>query len=362
MHIIFLTIGTFSQNAMMKRVKGLAPHIIAAGHQVTIVLEDTDENREYFSSVEAEKAFFSGSGIVQEIRQKVRMIRNRSPDVVYACGWGLRNGAALMGNTSIIEHAEMLSSFPSAERGTILRGKDYLMEWISITCADGLVLASEYLFRNYQNNYLSRDNKMLRLPYGLEGSKVTGKGGIEKKEVTRVVYMGTLRASYGIFDIVDSVPHLLDAGDPVEYMILGDGPERKEAIARAQSLGVKEYIRFEGYVSEDVLEERLASADVFLAPMFDTVKDKARCPSKIPMYMRYQKPIVSCRVGEVPTYLAEDGYYYAPGEPKSMAKQILKAAQVRTPINYDIEKFRWKQLSKKFITWLDKEIDPQQHD
>ncbi|MCS4114600.1 glycosyltransferase involved in cell wall biosynthesis [Salinibacter ruber] len=355
-----MTIGTFSENAAMKRVKGLAPHLLAAGHGVTIVAKDTPENRKYFSAIDAEKVFFSGPGMLQEIRQKARVLMKRCPDVVYACGWGLRNGVTLMGNTSIVEHAEVLSSFPSAERKAVLRTKDYLMEWISIFVTDGLVLASDHLLKLYQNRDIFDSVKKLKLPYGVEGFNSAGKKDAVEKGVINIVYMGTLCASYGIFDIVDSVPHVVDADIPVEYVILGDGPEREEAVNRARALGIEEYIHFEGYVDEDVLEERLASADVFLAPMFDTVKDKARCPSKIPMYMRYRRPIVTCRIGEAGAYLGDYGFYYDPGQPESMARQVLKASRVQGPVDYDLQRISWRNLSERFLTWLGEDVLPDQ--
>ncbi len=355
MEVCFSTIGTFSDNAMMKRAKGLAPHLLAAGHRVTVVAQDTAENREYFSGVEAETVFFSGSGLLSEIRQKACILQRRHPDIVYACGWGLRNLPAMLGSTAIVEHAELLS----ANRGSsaLNRQKNLLLEWASVLFADGLVLASSYLLRTYQRRDVLGRTKQLHLPYGLNLEDVPA---VQSREFegspSRVLYMGSLYASYGIFDIVDAVAHVAEAEEPVEFIILGDGPDRQEAIERARSLGIEDDIRFEGYVDEEVLDEYLASADVFLAPMFDTVKDKARCPSKIPMYMRHRKPIVTCRIGEVPEYLGDRGFYYASGDAESMAEQILRASRIRDPIDYDLQRVSWERLADEFLSWLEEDV------
>lgn len=355
MHIHFLTIGTFSENAMMKRVKGLAPHLLDEGHRVTVVAEDTAENREYFSVVEAEKTFLSSAGLLKEVWQKARVIQAQNPDVMYACGWGLRNLPALLGSTAIVEHAELLSA--NHESSALNRQKNLLLEWFSLLLADGLVLASSYLLRTYQRRDVLGRTKQLHLPYGLN---LEAAPAVQRRESesgpSHVLYMGSLYASYGIFDIVDAAARIAETEESVEFIILGDGPDRQQAIEQARSLGIENHIRFEGYVDEEVLDEYLASADVFLAPMFDTVKDKARCPSKIPMYMRYRRPIVSCRIGEVSAYLGDHGFYYSPGEPESMATQIARASRVQEPVNYDLQSVSWQHLSERFLAWLEREV------
>jgi hypothetical protein len=90
--------------------------------------------------------------------------------------------------------------------------------------------------------------------------------------------------------------------------------------------------------------------------MFDTVKDKARCPSKIPMYMRYRRPFVTCRIGEIPAYLGDHGFYYSPGEPESMATQIARASRVQEPVNYDLQSVSWQHLSERFLAWLERKV------
>ena len=199
----------------------------------------------------------------------------------------------------------------------------------------------------------------MHLPYGLnvQGRDETAQTAESNENVVRVLYMGSLYASYGIFDIVESVAHVAESDEPVEYVILGDGPDRQKATERARVLDVSEHIRFAGYVDEDVLDEYLASADVFLAPPFDTVKDKARCPSKIPMYMCHRKPIVTCRVGEAPEYLGDNGFYYTPGDPQSMARQILRASKRQDPVDYDLQSVSWKHLASRFLRWIENDLD-----
>jgi len=363
MDLCFLTIGTFSDNATMKRAAGLAPHLAAAGHQVMIVAQDTDENREYFASGDdgVEKMLLSTPSVLSELRRKARIVQGRAPDVVYACGWGVRNLPALLADVSVVEHAELPSE--NHEATAVHRKKSLLLEWLSVGLADGLVLASQYLHRRYKHRDVLGRAKQLYLPYGIDYApanlaqrEAESLNGESEDSTRRVVYLGSLYASYGIFDIVRSVPHVIDEESTIEYVILGDGPDREAAVDLAHSLNVQDRIHFEGYVDEEVLDDYLASADVFLAPMFDTVKDKARCPSKIPMYMRYRRPIVTCRIGEVPSYLGEEGYYYQPGEPRSMAREIVNALRAPSPVKYNLGRISWEHLTQHFLDWIQNDL------
>lgn len=346
---------------MMKRVAGLAPHIIACGHNVAVIAQDTDENRGYFEALKGtEQIFLSTSSVVSEIRQKALVVWERNPDVVYACGWGLRNLPAVLGNTSVVEHAELFSE--NYESTVLQRKKNLVLEWLSVWSADGLVLASQYLRNRYEKRDLLNQTKQLYLPYGTDfpatttGEYDTGNGPTNRSQEVRILYMGSLYESYGIFDIVRTVPQVVADHSLVEYVILGDGPDREAAMGLAESLGVSDHIHFEGYVDEDVLDDYLACADVFLAPMFDTVKDKARCPSKIPMYMQYRRPIVTCKIGEAPSYLGDEGYYYDPDDPESMAHEIVRASRHQGPVDYELERISWVHLADNFLTWLQEDL------
>ncbi|WP_259066446.1 hypothetical protein [Salinibacter ruber] len=117
--ICFLTIGTFSENAMMKRVKGLAPDLLDAGHRVTVVAQDTAENREYFSGVEAEKASFPSTGVLREIRLKARILLDRGSDSGLLLVFEPQVGAVLIDKNagflrgSPVTIGRMVSSFVS---------------------------------------------------------------------------------------------------------------------------------------------------------------------------------------------------------------------------------------------------------
>ena len=49
MKIAFVTFGNFDGHATLKRATGMARPLILAGHEVYLLLEDSDVNREKFN-------------------------------------------------------------------------------------------------------------------------------------------------------------------------------------------------------------------------------------------------------------------------------------------------------------------------
>ena len=87
--------------------------------------------------------------------------------------------------------------------------------------------------------------------------------------------------------------------------------------------------------------------------MNDTVQDWARCPSKLYMYLPYQKPIVTCKIGEPYEVLKNEGDYYTPSDPGSMAQTMEKLIESRkTKINIDPIEHSWETRTKQFDQWI----------
>ena len=110
--------------------------------------------------------------------------------------------------------------------------------------------------------------------------------------------------------------------------------------------------------------------------MNDTVQDKARCPSKLYMYLPYCKPIVTARIGEPFSVLGDKGYYYDCGSnaesdiiqntaitgfgPKYIEESVLSMVKVMDElvvknvdhVDYDVTAHAWQQRATELSTWL----------
>ena len=117
-------------------------------------------------------------------------------------------------------------------------------------------------------------------------------------EPFRLVYVGTMGASYDLETVVDAVRKMPD----VELDLAGAGP--KEAALCARASGCTR-IRFHGYLGEGELHSLLTQADAGLVPMFDD--SCVGVPYKLADYVAAGVPVVNTLHGETERLLAEHG-------------------------------------------------------
>ena len=117
-------------------------------------------------------------------------------------------------------------------------------------------------------------------------------------EPFRLVYVGTMGASYDLETAIDAVREMPD----VELDLAGAGP--KEAALHARASGCMR-IRFHGYLGEGELQSLLAQADTGLVPMFDD--SCVGVPYKLADYVAAGVPVVNTLHGETERLLAEHG-------------------------------------------------------
>lgn len=66
--------------------------------------------------------------------------------------------------------------------------------------------------------------------------------------------------------LLHAVARLVREGEPVEAVLVGEGPQRARLEALARELGIADRVRFAGFVSDDVLRDYYAAADAFVLP------------------------------------------------------------------------------------------------
>ena len=72
----------------------------------------------------------------------------------------------------------------------------------------------------------------------------------------------------------------------------------------------------------ETMPEILSAAHVVVVPQRDTLTAKAQFPLKLTDGMAMAKPVLSTRVGDIPTILDDTGYLVEPGSPNQIADQI----------------------------------------
>lgn len=365
MHICFITHGNIEKIATMKRATGMANYLLEYGHEVTIICSDLPENKERISfecpSVNVE--WISANSAFDELKKKNICLKKINPDLVYVCSIGIRNWVRKNKSLKayyIVEHSELPSII--LDKSKTNRLKELIIEWASVFIFDAQICASRFLEYTFQTRMskVGKNRPILYSPYAYNEDTLSIKNIPESKCLKNyegkkvILYMGTLTRNYGFFDMLVSFNNLSKKRDDIILLIMGNGRHREEGIQYIKDNSLDDKIKMLGYVSEADLPHYFSRTDVFLSPLYDTLQDKARCPSKLFMYLPFQKPIVTCAVGEAYELFGHDGFYYEPGNVDSLEESLISALK-HTGIAYpkmDLSLHSWRGRTGQFLNWI----------
>lgn len=365
MRICFITTGDF---ATIKRATGMANPLIETGNEVSIVALDCEKNRTRFAleCPEAAILYFAAGNVKREIAQKKELVKSWQPDVVYICAFVSRNFIHKKNIKTgkktlfVIEHSEL----PSAIKTTIWYKKiiAYCLEWSTVFLFDGQILASRYLENLFKNKLkkIGRKQPLLYSPYAYHREVLLSEPFLldklqkqyENKKV--ILYMGTLSINYGFLDILKAAEILNEIRNDFVILIMGAGQHKEMAKKYVAENNLTDFVKLLGYIPEEELSSYFIIADAFISPIFDTVQDKARCPSKLFMYLPFQKPIITCKIGEGKELFGENGYYYQPGSVEELAKLLNQSIDsVDLKYNIDPQNHSWNHRTNEFLNWIE---------
>ena len=364
--ICFVTTGDIKNNASSKRALGHANHLNNLGWQVYILMQDTIENK-HRVELECTKdiviKYFPTCKSSHERKIKNQIIKEINPDVLYLCAFVNRNIVARHHNCKkIVEHSEYRSSYPKFSK--CRRLLMYLQEELSVFYADGFVNASKTLNEIFEKRAkkIKRNFPMLYLPYAFHQKMcVQVAGGVpnlSKKGKRFIVFLGTLGAGYGVYTMIDAFKLLKKDYPHLNLLLLGKGPEYDDVVKYIKKEEVTDVIHSPGFIPEEDVPAYFSMADAFILPMNDNLKDWTRCPSKLYMYLPYQKPIITCKIGEPYEVLKKNGYYYIPSDVKSLYECLKKLAKTNEwTMSLDIKEHEWKSRSETLHNWISQSFD-----
>ncbi len=147
------------------------------------------------------------------------------------------------------------------------------------------------------------------------------------KRPIRFIYAGTLGASYDVGSIL-KVARNISSGD-AEFVIAGDGPERKKLEWKAKSIP---HVHFKGWLNGVRLRKELSAADIGIAAY--RKRGTQTVTYKLFDYLSAGLPIIFSLDGEMRSIIEKNdlGCYYVSENPKNLRLAIEKY------INMDPEK------------------------
>jgi glycosyltransferase involved in cell wall biosynthesis len=367
MKICFITHGDIKSIATMKRALGMANPLQGLGWEVSIIALDSEENRNRIAIECNEKIkiyYYKNCSFKEEVRVKTAMVNDIAPDFIYFCSFSFRN-RVLKGKLKskpkiLIEHSELASGIP--DNKGLKKYALLLLEYWSVYYADGLLCASRYLEREYQQRAKQLFKKKLPIlysPYAFNNDVIDSpKIRLQElnehyKNNTVLIYMGTMTRNYGLFTMLQAVELVAKEHPAVKLLLLGRGRHLEEAKTYVQEHQLEKYVEFLGYTPEDELSSYFERADAFISPLNDTVQDWARCPSKIYMYIPFRKPIFTSKIGEPKEIFGDDGLYFDTTKPETLTSLISGLIQGQLEkTDLRIEEHSWDQRSIDFTNWI----------
>ena len=358
--ICFVTTGDIAAIATAKRALGLANPLSDLGWKVHVIMEDTDENR-HRAAMECDERtgvhFLTYNSSFDERNKKSALLEEIRPDYVYLCAFVFRNIVSISFKCKkLVEHSELRSAIKDVAWWR--KGYELLSEYYSLVYADGVLNASMYLQRLNKKRagcLFRKKLPMLYFPYAYNKDvckiSVCEDGFVLRKGNGDVfiTYLGSLSRAYSTIDIVKAVKKI--GRDDIKLLLLGDGDDRQRIQDYVVENRLDKQVWMPGYVREEDISAYFSLTDVFVLPMNDTVQDKARCPSKLYMYLPYGKPIVTSKIGEPYEVLKDNGTYYDSGSVDSLSTAISVASSKKTlgmnPLCHE-----WNERAMQFDKWV----------
>lgn len=365
MKICFITTGDIKNIATAKRALGMANPLANLGWEVSILMEDTEENHHRVEMECCDKVkvyYFPHCSAFKEIKIKSKLIKEINPDYIYICAFVTRNTVGIWHRCKkLVEHSELQSGIPDMKG--LRKIHAYINEYFSIIYSDALLNASMYLqdvFKKRAKRVLKGRMPMLYFPYAysdgvmnvmeidrnkLEFSKYNGR--------KIFVFLGSIVRGYGAFTMIEAVEKIREKYPEVLLLMLGRGGSYQEACDYVEKHGLQDNIHLPGFISEEDISMYFSLTDYFVSPMNDTVQDWARCPSKLYMYLPYRKPIITCKIGEPFNVLGAEGFYYEPSSSDSLALEMEKLLESgKTEISINPLEYEWKHRTNEFDKWI----------
>lgn len=362
MHIAFVTVGNYKSHATLKRATGMTDSLQRLGHKSTVILEDHPANHAKVAAdcPEASPVYYSpGLSCLRERRLKQDLLTDLQPDVIWLCGVGLRNWVRKTHQRQLLigDHSELLSAI--TELPLLRRGWDYMSEWLHLAAFDGHVCASRYLERLYSRRLamLGKPNAVHYSPYAYSQRSHEQEHSVPVENplsLAPLMYMGSFRENYGFWDMLHVFREIHAERPSFTVEMIGRGPEESEGRRWLRTNNVDDRIRIKGFVPDEELGDYLSGASAFICPLRNTIQDTARCPSKLYMYLPYEKPIITCPIGDAYDLLGSSGVYYTPRDRKSLKQAIYHALEIPPHLpRVDPALHTWDARAESFLRWLE---------
>jgi glycosyltransferase involved in cell wall biosynthesis len=348
MHYCFFSVGSWKGNASQMRLRELGAELIKRGVRVTFLLDDVPYNRDevklpagasavYISPARGWRQFGARRGAIRRLRPDFVHVLNPSPKAYLTLR--LLPGQPLIAD---FDEWRVHLKLPAWRK------------WFQVIIdrwhrrhATALFVASHYMQRGFEEMFHVRP---VYLPYATYLEPQPADLPSPFNEPT-ALYMGNMFPTYDQDLVFHAAVLLKRRGLTPPIRFIGGGPEleRWRQFVRDEQL---DNVSVCGYVPDEQRWPNLRHAHVLLFPIRPTGTNLSRCPSKTYAYAQARRPVITCRVGEVPEVLGERATYIEPTV-EAFADAIADAmARPQPDVDYQIERHNWSARADTLLETL----------
>ena len=139
-----------------------------------------------------------------------------------------------------------------------------------------------------------------------------------------LVFVSRFVETKGLIETIQAVKLAVELGSNLTLTCIGDGPIKKEAEELVAKLGIKDRVRFTGYIPESEVEKRLVNADIFVFP----TRHNEGFPIALFKAALAGLPIVTTKIRAAAEYF-EDGLncLFCTTDPNDIAEKIIRLTE-----------------------------------
>jgi glycosyltransferase involved in cell wall biosynthesis len=304
-HIAFLTLSSWQQNAAWLRPQAIGHALAELGHDVSYVVDDCAYNREHLDlHPSANVVYVERADTLAQLRTRRRAVTRLDADWLYVCNSHAKTFAALALRRSLRivgqwDEPPMLKAWPVPRRQL----EAQLDRWLARR-ADRSVVCARALQPWFAERY------GVTPPYLPHAAYLDGDADRRPSPFAEptAVYLGSFIPEWDHDLIFEAARQLAAEGKRPKICFVGGGGEEQRWRAFVAEQGLDNVV-FAGWQEGEDLMAHLRGAHVNLFPIRDTLVNRTRCPSKLFAYAQAQRPVIANRVGEVPYVLGDAAQY-----------------------------------------------------
>jgi glycosyltransferase involved in cell wall biosynthesis len=354
MKIAFISREYIPRNASTIRVLKLYPGLVQVGYKISLLIPENSQNLNLKKNLEPQlKIGLTRNYLWSEVFDKYTLLKQLEPDVIHVINVGLRS--FLPGLIYKILHGKKstLLLLDIDENAYLLKTNllsRFCTKYYSLICyisSDIVLSASSYL----RECVLKYNSKTYYLPYAGDDDKVieVKKKNYDSDDII-IFYLGTYQHNFDIDVYEKSIIRILNnEKSKLKFIFSGDGPNR---LALKKRLSTYPNVIFTGYLNEEDLHNQMIQADAFILPLRDNEFNRCRCPNKIFIYLKYNKLILTNKVGEVSNILGENAVYFNINDCDDLVLKLLSVDKRNIDYTGILKTHSWKYRVKEYITIL----------